>query len=30
MTRHFNEEMKDICEWNNGKYIIPICVDFDD
>lgn len=29
MARHFNEEMKDICEWNNGKYIIPICVDFD-
>lgn len=29
MARHFNQEMKDICELNNGKYIIPICVDFD-
>ena len=28
-VRNFNEEMKDICEWNNGKYVIPCLVDFD-
>lgn len=27
--RHFNSEMKDICEWDDGKPIIPILVDFD-
>lgn len=29
MARYFNEEIKDICELNNNKYIISCLVDFD-